>query len=259
MVRDLPFYLPNVDPKELEVHAAATESKSWTAHGLDVVAEIERADAIDLRFGIMLRLMYAFGYRCKECLLCDPWVTDNIHTMAITPSMGKGNRSRNIPFDSPGQRQIIEYIKTIVKKGEVVGWCEPNGQPKDFKKNYQRFGNLMTKMGHTKNDSGVTGHCLRSEYAEDAALALGYIPATLGGTENQMSKEDFEIAKKQVSERLGHSRDATASYCGGLKLMKENSKRLRDAAALKLKIINNPKKSLDSDKSNDSDDDLITT
>ena len=237
MVRDLAHYLPEVDPKTLQVHFAATESKSWSEHDIDVIEEITRGDAMDLRFGCMLRLEYAFGYRMQECLLCDPWVTDNIHSIAILPSQGKGNRARNIPMDSPAQRKIIEYIKTIIKKGEKVGWCDVDGTPYDLKVNINRYGYLMRKLGMTKKDRGVTGHGLRAEYSEDQALRLGYIPPTLGGTNDQMSKEDLTIKQKQVSERLGHSRSSvTAAYYGSSELAKENTKR-RDEAKNKNKVI----------------------
>jgi len=225
MVHNLPFYLPNVDPKTLVVRAVATKAKSFSGNGLDPIALIKLADQEDARFGCIIRLMYAFGFRRKECLLCDPWVSDNQISITVFAGQGKGNRARLVSIETPGQREVIDYIKTIVKKGEKVGWCEPNGQPKNYKKNYDRFGNLMKKLGITKAISGVTGHSLRAEFAEDTALRKGYIPPTLGGTEQQMPKEDRVIIQKKVCEELGHSKpEKTASYYGGLEMMRDNAK-----------------------------------
>ena len=234
MVRNLAYYLPEVDPKTLEVEFAASEGKSWTGKGLDVELMIELADAVDIRLGCILRLQYAFGYRIKECLHCDPWASDQLYSMAIFSGQGKGNRPRNIPIDSPGQREIIAYIKTVVKKGEKVAWCDKDGAAYDFRVNYRRYYTLMEKLGYTKAILGISGHGLRAEYAEDIALRLGFIPPTLGGTENQMPKEDLVIIQKKVTEALGHGDpDKVASYYGGLKMMKANSTRLRNAAAKK--------------------------
>jgi integrase len=240
MISSLASYLPEVDPKSLEVHYAAEKTKSWSGNGLDVEEMIARADAINIRFGCMLRLQWAFGFRASETLKCDPWATDNITSIAIVPSQGKGNRSRNIPMDSVAQRNIIEYIKRFVRKGERVGWCEPNGEALDLKQNTRKYFTNMEKMGLTKKELGVTGHGLRSEYLEDLALRLGYIPATLGGTIEQMPKEDREIIEYKVSEAAGHGRrSATAAYCGGVTQLRANSKKLRDAAAQKA-VDSNP-------------------
>ncbi len=84
----------------------------------------------------------------------------------------------------------------------------------------------MKKLGMTKKDAGVTGHGLRAEYLEDQALLLGYIPPTLGGTNDQMDKENLHIIQRKVSELAGHSRTSvTAAYYGAATLAKENAKR----------------------------------
>ncbi len=230
MVRDLAHYLPDVDKKALKVQYAATESKSWSEKGIDIIAEIRKADLIDLRFGAILRMQYAFGYRLKECLKCDPWVTDDVHSMAILPGQGKNNRPRNILIRDEGQRAVIDYVKCIVKKGEKLGWCDVDGTTYSYVKNRRHYYALMEKLGYTKAILGVTGHGLRAEYAEDLALLLGFIPPTLGGTKDQMPKEDASIAHKKVSEALGHSREGiTSAYYGGNELMKRNAQKRAQA------------------------------
>jgi len=64
-------------------------------------------------------------------------------------------------------------------------------------------------------DAGVTGHGLRAQFAENAALILGLIPPTLGGENNQMQQDDRDVLREKVSELLGHSRKSiTSSYYG---------------------------------------------
>ena len=73
----------------------------------------------------------------------------------------------------------------------------------------------MAKIGITREDAGVTGHGLRAQYAENAALIAHMIPPTLGGTGGQMPKEKLVIKREQISELLGHSRiSVTGAYYG---------------------------------------------
>ncbi|MFK4554585.1 hypothetical protein ABH944_006245 [Caballeronia udeis] len=64
----------------------------------------------------------------------------------------------------------------------------------------------LRKIGITKKNADVCGHGLRAEFAENCAIARGLLPATLGGTADQMPKEEMDLILLQVSEKLGHSR-----------------------------------------------------
>jgi hypothetical protein len=69
LIRKLEYYLPEVDPKLLDVKANAEKSKSWAEAGIDVLLKIAEADALDERFGMMLRAMLAFGLHRKEVVM----------------------------------------------------------------------------------------------------------------------------------------------------------------------------------------------
>lgn len=72
-------------------------------------------------------------------------------------------------------------------------------------------------IGITKRDCGVTGHGLRHEFAENAAILAGMIPATRGGIKGQLRKEVEDLNRMQLSETLGHSRTSiTGAYLGKL-------------------------------------------
>lgn len=73
----------------------------------------------------------------------------------------------------------------------------------------------MRKIGINKVMAEVTGHGLRAQFAENAALLKDLIPPTLGGTPGQMPREDLDLTRLQVSELLGHSRKSiTGAYYG---------------------------------------------
>ncbi|MBD8531685.1 MULTISPECIES: integrase domain-containing protein [unclassified Massilia] len=215
MVKSAQHYLPEVPKEELKVKTVAAKSKSWAVNGVDVIAKINEADAIDPRFGMMLRMCLAFGLRAHEVIELCPWKHDR--TDRLSPEKTKTGRARDIFIDTPEQRVVLNYAKSMVKKNEHLGWKtrQDNGGAASLEYNKSRWYRLLGKVGITKEDSLVTGHGLRSQYAENAALLLSVIPPTLGGTGGQMGKEDLDLKRAQVSESLGHSRIfVTGPYLG---------------------------------------------
>lgn len=214
MVKDAPHYLPNVPKSDLRANTSAKRSKSWSANGIDVAEKVREADALDPRFGAMLRLALAFGLRRKEVLQCCPWKVDRVDKFAAYET--KGGRPRDIHIDTPEQRKVLDYVKTMVKKNEYLGWrTKDDGSAADTKFSMKKWYRMLTKIGITRKDSLVSGHGLRAQYAENAALIASVIPPTLGGTGGQMPKEDLDLKRAQVSELLGHSRiSITSAYYG---------------------------------------------
>jgi site-specific recombinase XerC len=214
MVKDAPHYLPDVPKEELRVRSAAASSKSWAANGVDIVEKVREADVLDRRFGAMLRLAVAFGLRRHEVLECYPWKVDEVTYFAAYKT--KGDRPRNIRIDTPEQRVVLDQVKSIVKKSEHLGWTTMrDGSAATIEYNLAKWHKMLAKIGITKAISKVTGHGLRAQYAENAALIVNVIPPTLGGTAGQMLKEDLDLKRVQVSELLGHSRKSiTSAYFG---------------------------------------------
>jgi integrase len=215
MVKSAPHYLPEVPKEAWKVKTVAGKSKSWAANGVDVIAKINEADSIDRRFGMMLRMCLALGLRAHEVIELCPWKHDR--TDRLSPEKTKNGRARDIFIDTPEQRVVLNYAKSMVKKNEHLGWITrlDNGDSASLKYNKGLWYRSLRKIGITKEDSLVTGHGLRSQYAENAALLLSVIPPTLGGTGGQMAKEDLDLKRAQVSELLGHSRIfVTGPYLG---------------------------------------------
>jgi site-specific recombinase XerD len=214
MVKNAAHYLPDVPKLELRVKTVAERSKSWTENGIDVAEKVRQADAIDPRFGAMLRLAIAFGLRRHEIIQCCPWKVDKGDKFAAYET--KGGRPRDIYIDTPEQRKVLDDVKAMVNRSEHMGWqTKEDGSAADTKFSLKKWYRMLAKIGITKKDCLVSGHGLRAQYAENAALIASVIPPTLGGTAGQMRKEDLDVKRAQVSELLGHSRiGITSAYYG---------------------------------------------
>ena len=216
MVKSLTVYLPDVDPSTLKASRIAKKSKSWTENDVDISLKISEADAVDTRFGLIVRMMLAFGLRRKEVLLMKPHRADFGNLLRVFPGEAKGGRPRDIYLDNPEQRQLLDMVKKFLRKGESLAWPETRrGKPADFKYCQRHYHALLEKIGITKLESGVTGHGCRAQYAENAMLIMGVIPPTLGGTSGQMERDTLDMRREQLSEQVGHSRkDVTTAYFG---------------------------------------------
>jgi integrase len=219
MVGAVQKYLPDVDPQLLKVRTAAQTTKSWSGHGIDLVMKFHEVDARDQRLGLMLRLELGFGLRREEVLKCNPHAQDFGHYLQVFPGMGKGGRWRNIPIASSAQRVLLDYVKERVAKNKPLGWEHSKaGKAVTLEQNIRRYENLMTSLGFTKADAGVTGHGLRAQFAENQALLLGLMPPTMGSDAGQLNGDDQGVVKVKVAQALGHNRPSvTSAYIGSFK------------------------------------------
>lgn len=216
LVKSAKYYLPTVPPERLRVSTVAVKSKSWAEHGIDVKEKIALADEIDWRFGLMLRMQLAFGLRRMEAVQIKPWKSDLGNKLALFET--KSGRYRDVEI-GPEQRQVLDLIKSRIKRGEYLGWpTMKNGKAASLEQSKKRYSNYLPRIGISKIDAAVTGHGLRAQFAENAALMLNMIPPTLGGTAAQMDRDERITKCEQVSEQMGHSRaSVTTAYYGSFK------------------------------------------
>ena len=208
MVKRAKDYLPDVPAEELVVSAVAKESKSWASKDLDMTAIWPKIDARNKRMGAILRIELAFGIRREEALKCRPHTQGYIGHYAVLPGQGKSGRYRNVITMTQAQRDILEHVKSVIPRGETLGWpLTRAGKVATLKQNLKRYDNVMRALGFTKNGFGVTGHGLRAQFAENNALAHGILPPTMGGTTGQLDKKEMKIRLERLSEDMGHSRE----------------------------------------------------
>lgn len=231
LVKGIDAYLPDVPKADLRVKTAAKLSKSWAENGIDLISKFRLADSLDKRFGVMLRIELAFGLRRDEVLQFKPHKSDFGNRIKVYEA--KNGRMRDVDIYTEGQRYALELAKSICKsKLQPLGWLETKrGKTATLEQNEKRYNECMRKIGITKRDAEVTGHGLRAQFAENAALHSYLIPPTLGGTGGQMAKSDLDVKRAQISEQLGHSRiSITRAYYGtfGRHVMLDDVNRCRD-------------------------------
>lgn len=214
MVEGIHHYLPDVPKRELKVHTLARTSKSWAEHGIDVADKIREAESLDWRFGLMLRMQVAFGLRRMEVLQMLPWKNDRGDKFSVFKT--KGGRPRDVYIDNEHQRAVLNLVKARLSKSECLGWTtRPDGTRADLAYSSRRYSRLLPQIGISRETSIVTGHGLRAQFAENAALVANLIPPTLGGTPGQHERDELNLKRAQISESLGHSRvSVTGSYYG---------------------------------------------
>lgn len=214
LVRPLTHYLPDVPPEQLKVATNTKQSKSWAEAGINVIEKVELASQLDWRFGLMLMAQVAFGLRRMEVLQMKPWKCDLGDKFSVYKT--KGGRPRDVYIDTEVQRAVLDLIKSKLKKTEHLGWRDRlDGAAATLQYSERRYNHLMGRLGITNQLAEVTGHGLRAQFAENAALLKNLIPATLGGTGGQMPRGDSDVVRLQVSESLGHSRmSVTSAYFG---------------------------------------------
>lgn len=242
MVDAVQKYLPDVDPQLLKVRSAAQTTKAWSGHGIDLVAKYQEVDERDQRLGLMLRLELGFGLRREEVLKCNPHVQDYGHYLQVFPGMGKGGRWRNIPIASTAQRELLDYVKARMPKDKPMGWeYSRSGKAATLEQNIRRYENLMTSLGFTKADAGVTGHGLRAQFAENHALLLGLMPPTVGRDAIHTVAADRSVLTVKVAQALGHNRPSvTAAYIGSFKASGQDqvNDQFRETIQTALRVLN---------------------
>jgi site-specific recombinase XerC len=234
LVLKLADYLPDVPAEDLVAPATATKSKSWSESGIDVQAKIDEAFRMDHRFGLMLMVQLVFGLRMQEALCLKPHKADHGNGLKVYGSDGpKGSRERFLEIEHDEQRIVLDALKKFTTVRGRLGWDKTgHGKPATLESNIQHYYYCLRKIGITKKNADVCGHGLRAEFAENCAIALGLLPATLGGTADQMPKEEMDRILLRVSEKLGHSRrQITYAYYG--KFAEVRADKIAEGAAKK--------------------------
>jgi hypothetical protein len=227
MVKKLADYLPDVPPDDLRIKSKKEVSPSWAEAGIDVEAKIQEAFRVDDRFGYLLMSQLAFGLRMQEALCLKPHKADHGNGLKVYGSDGaKNGRDRFLEIRCVEQRMVLNMLKQVTTKRGRLGWSKnAYGREATLESNIDHYYYCLRKIGITKELSNVCGHGLRAQFTEDGMMLKGMLPATLGGTADQMPKEDQDRILAQLSEDLGHSRiQILGAYVGGMARARQEKK-----------------------------------
>ena len=209
------------DPALVARRSAATQDRSWPAHGVDPQSTIEEIAAHDPWIGAQLRLARAFGLRVKEAVMIQPRLAERPAGEGATRSAGlegflavkrgtKGGRLRLVPIDCSAKRAALDAAKALVRSDSAF-LADP---ARTLVQNLNRLTNVMKKFGVTQEVLGVTPHGLRHEYAGDRYEALAGVPPPVRGGKSTDRAADA-TARLQVAEELGHARrQISSAYLG---------------------------------------------
>ena len=199
------------DPMLYRRSYSALTSKNWETAGIDIENVFTNMDEECDITGLQLRLILVNGLRAREAVMFKPLEADRGDSLFVSNGT-KGGRTRMIPIENAAQRDILERCK-VVAKGNSRGLVSPR-PGKSVQVNLSRFYYLCEKVGITKKDLGVTPHGLRHTYAaRKYEQHTGTKSPVDGGGE--VRREADQLARKDISELLGHSRTTiTSSYLG---------------------------------------------
>lgn len=214
MVRPAEYY---VDSMELvRRHYTARSDRSWSGNDLAAEQVIAVVSARDVRVGMQLELLLAFGLRRKEAVMFQP------HLAEVPPWA--------LPASFKGEQQYLAFIK--VKRGTKGGRLRftavrteaqrvalararlfalnPDshmGHPGlSLKQSLDRFTYIVRACGVTKAALGVTPHGLRHQFAGDLFFYLTHVPAPVRGGSGLLDPATLRDAYLEVARQLGHNR-----------------------------------------------------
>lgn len=205
-------------PENVTRSNIAEVDKSWSTNGIDFDEVLARIDSYDPYTGAQIRMIKAFGLRRLEAICFKPnrhWERhDGSEYGIIRVRDGtKGGRERVLMVETEEQYKALQHAKSIA--GDQMN--RSIGYPRlSLEQAVNRYIYVMSKFGLTKKESGVTGHGLRHQFAnEEYEKLTGKLSPVRGGKKGDVDKLADKEARLAVTEKLGHSRlSVTASYYG---------------------------------------------
>jgi len=232
----------NLSPAVAARTTVAREDKSWTS--VEFAELTKAAHALDLRYGLIIELMWHFGLRGQEAWMLEPHIADSDNEIWVPLLTGKdvdtgedlaaeevlhvikgtkGGRYRAVLLDTPEQRDLINRCKASVldKNDSVSGKVRGKLGTKDW------YEDMNERVGATlKGRLANVPHGLRHSYCHAELLKRG-VPVSIKGEagvpdlQPPLTRDEVKAARLEVSENLGHSRvSVTGAYSGTLKQIK---------------------------------------
>lgn len=190
------------------------EDRQYVKNDINIAKRLDNASLEKItndNVKMSLRLQEAFGLRREEAMKIQPNIADKGDKLHLQASWCKGGREREIPIRNEEQRALLNEVKLFVNE---------RGDKSLIPRDLTYIQQLKTYEYQTEKSGIEKNHGLRHQYAQDRYLEITgrECPKNGGLRSRQLSPEDRKIdneARLQISEELGHSREAiTAVYLG---------------------------------------------
>lgn len=223
VVRDAARYFGGNSPLAHR-RQAADRDRSWVAAGIAFPQVRAAIEALCPYVAMQAEFSRLFGARPKEARCLRPHeavipreaalprdvnpACDATHYLRLDAGT-KGGRPRDVPITTEAQRALIARARALVGPGRHLG--RPGFS---LKANTTHFYAVLTRVGITGKQLGVTAHGLRHEFGNDAyERHAGTASPVRGGVAGDRARD--REARAHVSRLLGHNRPAVAScYLG---------------------------------------------
>lgn len=211
------------DPEKFIRHQSATKPKDWesaNANFEDIWSEVDDYCPVT---ALQMRLAAEFGTRVQEFLMFRPGtkVSDGMDCIYLDEGT-KGGRPRFVPIETQTQRELLIQAKAMADPVSGLLIAKPGYS---LRQSINYYNHLIAKLGITKKQLGITTHGLRHGYACRLYKDItGTDAPVMGG--GKVDKELDKKARKEIAERLGHSRsDITSNYIGNYETMQKTQKK----------------------------------
>ena len=207
-----------VDPTRAKRSYVIKEKKTWTMKGIDVATKILEVAQDDSYVALQLLVMWTFGLRAQEAWLLKPLLADQGAYLAVCWGT-KGGRDRTVTIRNAAERLVLELLKRHADS--ATGSLIPaRFSLRAWKSHFYR---VCREHGVSRRD-GIVPHGLRHELANELyerlckELAEKYehsIPEADADKVQADNQDSQDLARRVVTETLGHSRPAiTNCYLG---------------------------------------------
>lgn len=206
---------------------------SWVAAGVAHAQVRERLFALCPHVAIQTEFSRLFGLRPREarCLRPHEAVIPRSAALARDIDEGstamhylrvawgtKGGRPRDVPIETQAQWELIRRAQALVPPGAHLG--RPGYS---LQQNTDHYYRVLSEVGVTRKDSGVTAHGLRHEFANDEYEKRAGLPSPVRGGAALQGSVSRDV-RRRVSRLLGHNRPAVAScYLGQSVVMRSSA------------------------------------
>lgn len=196
--------------------------KTWEGSEVSFADAVERVHIEEPWVAMALIAQDAFGLRRREAIRLHPERDIDLDGGLIQIRVGaKGGRPRIIPIEHHWQHLAAEGLIQFVQKRNEETLSGPDAAQalapadKTLLESIHRYKNVLSSLGFTRKELGVTGHGLRAGYVCRRLSELGVIPVIKGGDGAHEDAEQDAIVHRLVSESVGHSRkNVIGAYAG---------------------------------------------